>query len=68
MEKELSQKSEKLKNLNKKEGEVLRLKREYNLLKEQSEIDAEKKVSQALEKEFNRLSNLANSKSQMKIK
>lgn len=68
MEQELSQKSEKLKSLNKKEGEILRLKREYDLLKEQSEIDAEKKVNQALENEFNRLSNLANSKSQMKIK
>ena len=68
MEQELSQKSEKLKSLNKKEGEILRLKRDFNLLKEQSDIEAKKKVNEALESEYDRLSNLANSKSQMKIK
>ena len=52
----------------KKEGEILRLTRKYNLLKEQSDIEAEKKVNKALESEYDRLSNLANSKSQMKIK
>ena len=68
MEQELSQKSEKLKSLNKKEGEILRLKRDFNLLKEQSDIEAKKKVNEALESEYDRLSNLANCKSQMKIK
>ena len=68
MENELSQKSVQLKELNRKEGEILRLKREQKELKDQSLIEIERKVNLALEKEQERLAELANERSDMQIR
>ena len=68
MENELSQKSVQLKELNRKEGEILRLKREQKELKDQSLLEIERKVNLALEKEQERLAELANERSDMQIR
>ena len=68
MENELSQKSIQLKELNRKEGEILRLKREQKEIKEKSLLEVERKVNLALENEQDRLSKLADERSEMHIR
>lgn len=68
LQKELDEKSEKLKELNLAKAEVERLKREKEEAKAQAELDAEKKLNQTLVLEREKIQKMEAERSEMKLK
>ncbi len=68
LQKELDEKSEKLKELNLAKAEVERLKREKEEAKAQAELDAEKKLNQTLVLEREKIQKMEAERSEMKVK
>jgi len=64
----LEKKDKRLKDFNKKEMELLKLQREHQSLKEDLELDFEKKLSQQLEQERSKIKTHLTSESELKIK
>ena len=65
---EIERKSQKIKELSGAKAEIIRLKQEYKEKDETAELEVQKKIQEALEKEESRLFDLANEKSEFKIK
>jgi len=65
---EIERKSQKIKELSGAQAELIRLKQEYKEKDETAELEVQKKIQEALEKEESRLFELANDKSEFKIK
>lgn len=68
MQKELSEKSDKLKDLFKKEAEIERLKREKNEAEEQAKLNAQKELSKQLQLEREKIKRQAEESSEFKLK
>ncbi len=68
MQKELSEKSDKLKDLFKKEAEIERLKREKNEAEEQAKLNAQKELSKQLQIEREKIKRQAEESSEFKLK
>ena len=68
MQKELSEKSDKLKDLFKKEAEIERLKREKNEAEEQAKLNAQKELSKQLQLEREKIKHQAEESSEFKLK
>lgn len=68
LEDALQRKDERLKEFNKNEMELLKLKREHQSLKEELELDFEKKLNQQLEQERSKIKTQMASESELKIK
>lgn len=68
MEKELSEKSEKLRELNKMEGEIAKLQREKLEIKEAIEAEAQKQLNATLVLERDRIRKQEEEKNELKIK
>ena len=65
---QLESKSETIKELNGVKSEMIRLKREAKEIEESADLELHKKIHEALEKESERLVDLANQKSEFEIK
>ncbi|WKL49944.1 DUF2130 domain-containing protein [Flavobacterium pectinovorum] len=68
MEKELSEKSEKLRELNKMEGEILKLQREKLEMKDAIEAQAQKQLNETLVLERDKIRKQEEEKNELKIK
>lgn len=68
MQDELNEKSEKVKDLNRKEAEIEKLKREKEEAKGQAELEAQKKLTELLKEEKNKIKKQAEESSEMVIK
>ncbi len=68
MEKELSEKSEKLRELNKMQGEISKLQREKEEMKESIEAQAQKQLNETLSQERERIRKQEEEKNELKIK
>lgn len=68
MEKELSEKSEKLRELNKMQGEISKLQREKEEMKESIEAQAQKQLNETLMQERERIRKQEEEKNELKIK
>jgi hypothetical protein len=68
MQEELAEKSSKLKDMTKKEAELLKLKRQHESLKEDLELDFEKKLNSKLDEEKQKLQERYSNESELKIK
>ena len=67
LQRELNEKSSKLKELNKSKAEIERLKREKDALKDEIEAESEKKLSSILEEEKLRIHRIEEEKNSMKL-
>ena len=65
---ELNRKSQKIKELSGAQAEVIRIKKEFKEKEELAELDVQKKIQEALDKESERLVDLASQKSEFEIK
>lgn len=68
LQKELEEKSEKVKELNASKAEILKLKREKDEAVSAAKLAAQEELSETLEKEFDKLKKQAQSDSEMKIR
>ena len=65
---QLNRKSQKIKELSGAQAEVIRMKKEFKEKEELAELDVQKKIQEALDKESERLVDLASQKSEFEIK
>ena len=65
---EIERKSQKIKELSGAQAEIIRLKQEHKEKEELADLETEKRIQEALEKESERLVGLANQKSEFEIK
>ena len=65
---EIERKSQKIKELSGAQAEIIRLKQEHKEKEELADLETEKRIQEALEKESERLVSLANQKSEFEIK
>lgn len=68
LQKELNEKSEKLKELNRSKAEIEKLKREKDELKEAVEAESQKKLNQLLSEEKEKIKKLEEDKNELRIK
>lgn len=68
IQKELTEKSEQVKELNKTKGEVEKLKREKDELKESIEAESQKKLTQILQEEKEKIRKIEEDKNEMRFK